>query len=106
MPEKKEDTLGIELIPEAKDRITREDADKVIALVRLDIAKFRQQKEQFLRSAADCDVAIAQQEVVLADLERRVVGVAYPEPPAPPERTKKDTPPMGEPVGGEGGEAK
>lgn len=105
--EKKEDTLGIELIPEAKDRITREDADKVIALVRLDIAKFRQQKEQFLRSAADCDLAIAQQEVVLADLERRVVGVAYPEPPAPEnDKPTGKKPVMGAPVGGEGGEAK
>jgi hypothetical protein len=105
MEEKKTDTLGAELIPEAKDKVSHEDAEKVRALVRLDIAKFRQQKEQFLRAAADCDLAIAQQEVALADLDRREVGVAYPEPPeAPKEPPKAD---LGQPRGpGAEGESK
>lgn len=117
MNEKQEDTLGIALIPEAKDKITQADADKVRALVELDVAKFRRQKAQFLMSVAQCDVAIAEQEQVLADLNRRVAGVDYPPPPAakepvPAAPAAKEpvpsvvegapTPAMGAPVGGAG----
>ena len=102
MEEKNEARAGVNVIPEAKDKMTQADADKVRALVKLDIAKFRVQRERFLASVAQCDLAIAQQEEVLADLERRVVGVDYPEPPEKSDKPAGETPVMGEPVGGEG----
>jgi len=90
-------TLGAEIIPVAPDPVTKEDADKVRVLVKLDIAKFKQQRAQAMQMVTDCDLAIAQQEVVLADLDRREANVGYPE--AKKEETKK--PAMGAPVGGQ-----
>lgn len=69
-------------IPAAKDQITREDADKILALVKLDRSKLVVQRARFTASLAQCDIAIAETDQVIADLERRVVGVAYPEKPA------------------------
>ena len=82
------------VIPEAKDRMTREEADKIIALVKLDRAKLVTQRAKFKMSLAQCDAAIADQDQVLADIERRVANVDYPEVP------KAENPTMGEPVGG------
>lgn len=95
--------LGVEIIPEAKDKITAEDANKVRVLVQLDLVKFEQQKAQLLRTVADCDLAIAQQKVILADLDRRVEGVDYPVPEKPAEAEAPKAPAMGEPVGPEAG---
>ena len=83
-----------DVIPEAKDRMTREEADKIIALVKLDRAKLVTQRAKFKLSLAQCDIAIADQDQVLADIERRVANVDYPEVPKP------ENPTMGEPVGG------
>jgi len=95
MEAEKKDTLGANIIPEASDPVTKQDADKVRVLVKLDIAKFRQQRAQAMQMVTDCDLAIAQQEVVLADLDRREANVGI------PEIQKPKKPAMGEPVGGE-----
>lgn len=67
-------------IPSAKDPMGKEDAEKVAVLVRLDRAKLVTQRARFLAMAAKCDVAIAEQDQALADIERRVLGVTYPAP--------------------------
>ena len=77
--EEKKDTLDTGIIPEASDPVTKENADKVRVLLKLDIAKFRQQRAQAMQMIADCDFAIAQQEVLLADLDRREANVGIPE---------------------------
>lgn len=97
MEENKKDTLGADMIPEAPDPVKHEDAEKVRVLVKLDIAKFEQQRTQALRMVADCDFAIAQQKLLLADLDRREANVGIPEMKKPEEEKK---PAMGAPVGG------
>jgi hypothetical protein len=79
--------FGAEIIPVAPDPVSKEDADKVRVLVKLDIAKFEQQRAQAMQMVTDCDLAIAQQKVVLADLDRREANVGYP---APAEDKKAD----------------
>ena len=103
--EKKEekDTLGAAIIPEAKDRIRKEDADKVRALVKVDIAKFKVQRAQAMQMVTDCDFAIAQQEHVLADLDRREANVGFPPAPEAEAPNKGGRPKMGKPVGGKEG---
>lgn len=73
-------SIGID-IPEAKDRITREEADKVIALIKLDRAKLVVQRAKFTLSLAQCDLAIADQDQAIADVERRAANADYPESP-------------------------
>ncbi len=67
-------------IPSAKDPMDKESAEKVVVLVKLDRAKLVTQRARFLAMAAKCDVAIAEQDQALADIERRVLGVTYPAP--------------------------
>ena len=105
---KPKDTLGADIIPAADDPIMKSDANKVRVLVKLDIAKFKQQRAQAMQMVTDCDLAIAQQEVVLADLDRREANVGFPKVahPAPENPTSVRPAVMGEPVGGKDGEAK
>ena len=72
-----EENKGVSL-PEAKNPLTRDEADKMIALIRLDIARFSNEKANSLAIAANADCMIAQSEVAIADIERRVANVDYP----------------------------
>jgi hypothetical protein len=88
--EKKEDTLGASMIPEAPDPVAKADADKVRVLVKLDIAKFEMQRIRAMQMVSDCDLAIAQQKLLLADLDRREANVGLPENAKPEEEPKKE----------------
>lgn len=83
-------------IPAAKDAMTREEADKIIALVKLDRAKLVVQRARFAESLSRCDIAIAEQDQVIADLERRVVGVDFPTAAEKEGESGKDTEKEGE----------
>lgn len=76
-------------LPEAKNPISAEEAEKVIALVSLDMAKFEVEKARGAAIAANADVLIAQSKLTIADLRRRVANVDYPpEPEKPAEEGK------------------
>lgn len=68
-------------LPEAKNPIARDEADRMVALIKLDIAKFENEKAQSLAIAANADMMIARSRLAIADLERRVANVDYPEEP-------------------------
>lgn len=87
-------------LPEAKDKITREDGDKLVALVKLDMEQLALERAKACLTVAKYDYAIAERKRTLADIERRVVGVDFPEEPKKPEAPAAGTPQMGEPTGG------
>ncbi len=71
-------------IPEAKNPITREEADRMEALIRLDIAKFEVEAARAKATIVQAEVLIAQSKLAIADLERRVINVDYPAAPEKP----------------------
>lgn len=98
MEEKKEEKV---VLPEAKNPISREEADKMAALIKLDIAKYESEAARAQGTIDQAKFLIAQSKVALADLERRVLNVDYPAAPEKPaEEGGQPKPQMGEPVGG------
>lgn len=87
-------------IPDADDKLTAEEARKAIVLFELDIANANLEKTKALQYAASCDAAIAGFKASIADLNRRVVGVKYPELPKKDKPNGEHTPQMGQPTGG------
>jgi hypothetical protein len=73
--EEKKDTVNL---PEAKNPIGREEADKMAALIKLDIAKYESEAARAQGTIDQAKFLIAQSKVALADLERRVLNVDYP----------------------------
>lgn len=72
-------------IPEAKDKITREEGEKLAALVKLDMEQLKLECAKARLTVAKFEFAIAERQRTLADIERRVVGVDFPEAPQEPE---------------------
>lgn len=100
MEEIKETAPAKPVVPDSEDKITREEADRAIVLLKLDIANVRLEKAKALKYASACDASIAELESSVADLERRVVGVKYPEAKAQePAAGTGGQPVMKEPVG-------
>lgn len=69
-------------IPAAKNPLTREEADKMSALIKLDIAKYEAEIARVKATEDQALYLIAQSKVALADIERRVANVDYPPAPA------------------------
>ena len=80
------------LLPEAKNPLTAAEADRMAALIKLDIARYRRERTRFMAQVADIDFMIAESETALADLARRVANVDYPPQPeaATPEAPAAD----------------
>lgn len=78
-------------LPDAKNPISREEADRMAALIKLDIAKFENEKAQALAIVANADVMVARSRLALADLDRRVVNVDYPDEPKNEEAGKAES---------------
>lgn len=66
------------VLPEAKNPLTATEADRMAALIKLDIARYRRERTRFMAQIADIDFMIAESETALADLARRVANVDYP----------------------------
>ena len=71
------------VLPEAKNPLTAAEADRMAALIKLDIAHYRRERARFMAQVADIDFMIAESETALADLDRRVANVDYPPQPEP-----------------------
>lgn len=90
-------------LPEAKNPLSAEEAGRMAALIKLDVARYRRERARFMAQVADIDFMIAESETALADLDRRVANVDYP--PQPEAESGADAAPA--PAGGgESGEAK
>lgn len=88
---------GKPIVPDSDDKLTSEEAGRAIVLLKLDVANVKVEKAKALAYAATCDRSIAELEASIADLERRVVGVKYPE--AKPDPAPEAKPVMKDPVG-------
>lgn len=64
--------------PEAKNPLTREEADRMSVLIRLDIARYEMEAARAQMTLDQARYYVAQSEVALADIERRVANVDYP----------------------------
>ena len=84
--EKKDDKI---VIPDAKDKLTEAEANRFAALVALDRDKLKAKRAELLIQVANLDYAIAEREYALTDLNRRVVGVDYPQEEKKPEAEGK-----------------
>ena len=70
-------------LPKAANPLTRDEADRMIALIRLDIEKYRRERARFMGQVAEIEFLITESDVAIADIERRVANVDYPPAPAP-----------------------
>ena len=91
MEENKQETL---VKPVDIEKMPAEEAGKVKVLLLEDRAKYVFEIAQHKMAIAGLEAAVAKTDVIVADLERKVAGVGYPERPCEP------TPEMKEPVGG------
>ena len=69
-------------LPKAANPLTRDEADRMIALIRLDIEKYRRERARFMGQVAEIEFLITESDVAIADIERRVANVDYPPAPA------------------------
>lgn len=94
-PEEKKETAN-------SDAMAAEEADRIRVLVSEDVRKYELEIARHEAAIGTLRVYIAECRATLADIDRRVAGVMYPEPPAKP---KEEAPAQadgqfGEPVGG------
>ena len=76
------------------EKMPAEEAGKIKVLLMEDRAKYVFEIAQHKMAIAGLEAAVAKTDLVVADLERKVAGVGYPEGPGDP------APEMGAPVGG------
>ena len=91
MEEHKQETL---VKPVDIEKMPAEEAGKIKVLLMEDRAKYVFEIAQHKMAIAGLEAAVAKTDVIVADLERKVAGVGYPERPGEP------APEMKEPVGG------
>ena len=91
MEENKQETL---VKPVDIEKMPAEEAGKIKVLLMEDRAKYVFEIAQHKMAIAGLEAAVAKTDLVVADLERKVAGVGY------PERPGKSAPEMGAPVGG------
>ena len=91
MEENKQETL---VKPVDIEKMPAEEAGKIKVLLMEDRAKYVFEIAQHKMAIAGLEAAVAKTDVIVADLERKVAGVGYPERPCEP------TPEMKAPVGG------
>lgn len=82
-----------EIIPVDVEPMDARQAEKTRVLVKEDIAKYEFEISQHRAAIYQLEAAVCKARLILADIDRRVVGADYP---APPEHE----PQMGAPVGG------
>lgn len=91
MEENKQETL---VKPVDIEKMPAEEAGKIKVLLMEDRAKYVFEIAQHKMAIAGLEAAVAKTDLVVADLERKVAGVGY------PERPGDHAPEMGAPVGG------
>ena len=91
MEEHKQETLAK---PDDIEKMPAEEAGTIKALLMEDRAKYVFEIAQHKMAIAGLEAAVAKTDLVVADLERKVAGVGY------PERPDEPAPEMGAPVGG------
>ena len=76
------------------EKMPAEEADKIKVLLLEDRAKYVFEIAQHKMAIASLEAAVSKTDLIVADLNRKVAGVGYPEQPGEP------APTMGAPVGG------